>query len=385
MSESELWRSARRVLIVQLSAIGDVLRAGSVIPAIQRLVPGAQVGMLVYSEYADVVSGIPDVRWRHSFPNNALKRGILDSAGDEAALKALYLNAYLPVEELQMRSYDVVLNFHFSTASAYLSAMSCAKYVIGMGVSPAGNLDVFGTEAFKLYDVLRNPTRRASAMGHLASRYHRMCGLPEDQVRLSFQVPPSASDSPFVPGEKYFGVHIGAGWSAKCWPGEKWLQLIPRLHRDLGWRPVLIGTDFERDRCFKSGLGNLRGIALDFCGRPLMESARALSRCGLFIGSDSGPLHMASALNVPAVALFGETSAAESFPLSGRNAVIRKARVSSIEVDEAATAALAVADPSRALPSWSAVTSGVTDASKLSGVLLYDNSSDRILARRSAA
>lgn len=379
MSEAEdIFAGAHRILIVQLSAIGDVLRAGSVVAAFKRVYPSVRVGMLVFSDYEDVLAGIPGLSYRHVFGNLSLKQGIGAARDDDGLSESIYRHAYLPLQEIQPRNYDVAVNFHFSTISAYLTAMSGARKLLGMAPSADGPIDVFGAEAYSLYDDLRSPDRMARSMEHLAVRYHKICGLPEDDVRLDYQVEhPIAKSAP-----RRVAVHVGAGWKDKCWPAAQWRDLLLRIHHGLGWIPVLFGTAAERDRNFADVLSAWRSSAvpvIDFCGRPFSESARVLAACDLFIGADSGPMHLASALDVPAVALFGPTSAFESYPLRGRNAVIKKRSLADIEVDEVWRAVLAVAKEDAApLPTWQ-------NACKTEGVILYENPHPQFLSHHALA
>lgn len=374
-----LFDGAHRVLIVQLSAIGDVLRAGSVVSTIRRCYPGVRVGMLVLSDYADVLSGIPGLTYRHVFPNLDLKRHLNAARTTDETLQSVYRHAYLPLDEIQARSYDVAVNFHFSAFSAYLSSLSGAKKILGMSPCPTGEIDVHGAEACELYDDLRSCERAARSNRHLAIRYHSMCDLPVDEIRMDFSVPPWISNPLTGAPARFAGphgrpvaIHVGAGWPDKCWPAERWASLIRRMHREYGWTPVLVGSAAERDRNFASVLSGLDFPVTDLCGRPFLETAAALSDCGLFIGADSGPMHLASALGVPVVALFGPTLCAESYPLHGRNAVIRKSRMAEIEVEEVWEGICAVARLlPRRLPTWEEAILAAGPSGP--AVLIYEN------------
>ncbi len=373
----DLFSRVERVLLVQLSAIGDVLRAGSVVDTLRRRYPKLRVGMAVFSDYEEVVAGIPGLHYRHVFPNIELKREMNAAQSDDEALKAVYKNVYLPIEEMRLRNYDLAVNLHFSTISGYIAALSGARILIGMACGPVGEFDVFGLGARALYDDLASPHRQARSRDHLAIRYHRMCQLPETAVRLRYEIPPG-TDNPLLhvkrrltgPGGRPVAIHIGGGWRDKCWDAAKWRELIRRIHCELGWTMVLVGTIVERERKFAEVLRDINVPVIDFCGYSFFESAKVLSSCGLFIGADSGPMHLASALDVPTVAMFGPTSAAESYPLCGRNAVIKKSRMADISVDEVWPAIAAVTGRNQTRSdSWADVFKG-----RETGVFIYENS-----------
>lgn len=375
--------TADRVLLVQLSAIGDVLRAGSVVASLRSRYPAARIGMLSFAEYTEVMQGIPGLSYIHAFPNAALRDGLNAQKSREDVLRALYDHSYLPLHDLQTRRYDVAVNFHFSRASALLTAHSTARRCFGMTAHPDGTCGVYGSEALALYDDLSSPYRDERSADHLARRYHRMCGLSPDGACLRFEVPDGTPDPmSHVPGGAGIAIHVGAGWRDKCWPSKHWRELIIRLGLELDRPVILLGTPAERDRNFRSVLAGLPGRrpeVVDLCGRPFLESARALSRCGIFIGADSGPMHLASALNVPVVALFGPTSAMESYPLIGRNAVVKSGRLADIPPQMVLEAVHGVMRPRPGrLPRWN-------ELRHKSGLLLYENPSRQTFPRRSAA
>lgn len=113
------------------------------------------------------------------------------------------------------------------------------------------------------------------------------------------------------------GVHIGClpTWSWKKWPIEKWAELIDRLG-DAGFRVVVIGGEAERSDVNKLKKATRRFV--DLCGQTTLKEAGAVIRgCDLFISTDSGPMHMASALKVPVVGIFGPTSVKKNRPWRG--------------------------------------------------------------------
>ncbi len=113
-------------------------------------------------------------------------------------------------------------------------------------------------------------------------------------------------------GAPFIVIHPGAAWNAhlKCWPLERYIELISALTRETGQHIVVIGSKGE----MASGEALFRGLegqdlAVNAIGKTsIREMAGIISLSGLFIGNDSGPLHLAQAFDVPAVAIFGYTS-----------------------------------------------------------------------------
>jgi len=116
-------------------------------------------------------------------------------------------------------------------------------------------------------------------------------------------------------GTSFFVIHPGASWQGfvKCWPVEKYIELIGALVKQGGQKVVVIGSREEEamgraiSRVFREDTSVINAIGKT----SLMQAAGLISLARLFIGNDSGPLHLAQAFNVPVVAIFGCTSPAQ--------------------------------------------------------------------------
>jgi len=108
--------------------------------------------------------------------------------------------------------------------------------------------------------------------------------------------------------DRAVAVAPGSRWPAKRWGAERYLDLARTLADDHGYRVVLVGDrdDAAVTRAIAAELGDAR--AIDVAGKTtLMESAAWIERCDGFVGNDSGLMHLAEAVGVPAVGLFGPT------------------------------------------------------------------------------
>jgi len=130
-------------------------------------------------------------------------------------------------------------------------------------------------------------------------------------------------------------IHPGSGSTAKNWPDERWLELVARLDGPF----LLVLGEAERGRWSGPLLAVLRSAArapLEVADSlALPDLAAALARCGLFLGHDSGISHLAAALGLPCVLLFGPTEPAMWAPPGAHVRVIRRnARLDSIGVGD---------------------------------------------------
>jgi heptosyltransferase III len=111
-----------------------------------------------------------------------------------------------------------------------------------------------------------------------------------------------------LPGADWIALHPGSGSVQKNWPPECWHQLLERLLKTTPWRILVIGGEAEADRLktLCAPLSNKR--ITPAINLPLTLLAQMLSQCGLFLGHDSGISHLAAALGIPAMVLWGPTN-----------------------------------------------------------------------------
>jgi len=116
------------------------------------------------------------------------------------------------------------------------------------------------------------------------------------------------------PRNGWLALHPGSGSERKNWPEENWRHLLRRVMEQTEWDCLLVGGEAEGERLFRledsvrdltpSGRTRLR-LAKDL---PLVELARLLQGCAGFVGHDSGVTHLAAAVGLPGLALWGETN-----------------------------------------------------------------------------
>jgi lipopolysaccharide heptosyltransferase II len=116
----------------------------------------------------------------------------------------------------------------------------------------------------------------------------------------------------------------GARYWFKAWPAERFAELAGRLAEKHGCA-ILIGGDAKERDLAEAIRAGARTSVVPLAGRlTLLQYAAVLKRCALFVGNDNGPMHMAAALGVPVVALFGPSNPAEWGPRGARVEVLYK-------------------------------------------------------------
>jgi heptosyltransferase-2 len=120
--------------------------------------------------------------------------------------------------------------------------------------------------------------------------------------------------------------HPGSGSERKNWPEHAWKELLQTLVVNSNYTFLLIGGEAEGSRCERLAAVVPAGRFVVAQGLPLVSLARKLKGCGGFIGHDSGISHLAAALDLPGLVLWGETAEKTWRPVSDRVKLIRDPR-----------------------------------------------------------
>ncbi len=150
----------------------------------------------------------------------------------------------------------------------------------------------------------------------------------EISLRLSTEASQAAEtrlrDAGLLAGKKRVAVAPGAAYgSAKCWPAERFAAVADGLVDDFGADVVLFGSNSEIDIC-RQITKSMRHRAVSLAGQTSMSELPALfARCHLFVGNDSGAMHVAAAVGVPVVAVFGSTDPEGTAPMTAHRAIIQ--------------------------------------------------------------
>ncbi len=127
-------------------------------------------------------------------------------------------------------------------------------------------------------------------------------------------------------------IHPGGGAARKCWPAERYLELIGRL-RDSGNAVCVLLGEVELESWPKGQIERFKALAEVRTPPTLVELYRQIAAAGAFIGNDSGPGHLAGILGVPTLSLFGQTSNLARWKPIGPNVKGVQAPLESLDVE----------------------------------------------------
>ena len=298
-----------RILIVRLSAIGDVIHTMPVACALRERFPQAMLSWIVEDRAAELLRG-------HEALDEliVLPRGWLKSPRMIWQLRC----------RLRASRFDVALDAQGLTKSAVAAWLSGCKRRIGFGGRWGREFTPWlNTELIDAAD--RHAVLRCLAL-------LEPLGIRQPTVR--FQVPRRHEDVAAVEGVlRQFGlgeslavIAVGAGWPSKLWPAERLCRRgRPPRPRLVAPQPGRLGQ--------RRGAGRAEQVAAGSDGHARAAPKMTLSQLGvlaqrakLFVGSDTGPLHLAAAVGTPCVGLYGPWPAEKHGPFGPQHVVLQKMR-----------------------------------------------------------
>lgn len=296
----------KRVLILRSDEIGDTVTTLTLLAAMRAQWPAAKLHVVLKPGPATVFHAAPTVdrliTWTPITEGSALKRQML------TARQAL--------RRFGIRGYDLAVlpRWDFDdTPLRYLAVASRARSIVGFAPVTEREPIWFGDQAQLLTNVISRGTTPLLTVGQLqrVAQYLGVAWPREHRVPVGTGLFDAtdlcrATERAALPEETALvvGVGIGARDAKRQWPIEEICETMTALAAE---RPVAVQVlggevDAERAARLVSCLRD-RGIAAaDLAGAlTLSESAAAISRCGLFLGNDSGLQHIASSLDIPTV------------------------------------------------------------------------------------
>lgn len=317
-------KTPEKILIVKLSAIGDVVQTLPMVEALKKEFPRASIDWLVEEDASDLLFGHP-----------ALNRVIVSRR--KSWLKNIFADGKFPgtlreikrfIQDLRREHYDWVIDNHGIFKSGLLLALSRGRRKIGFqpssGIAEEGYY-LFANERYQALSIER----------HALDRYLDLVsqmGVPVEGAALEFPVPDELREKAenLLRRNGFFSrplvvIHPMAKWETKQWPLDHFAGLISAL---VGKNASVVVTGSPQDVepikeiLSRAGPGsqvlNLAGVT------SLKELAGIFSLADLVVTPDTGPMHLAAAVKAPLIALFGPTAPWRTGPYGNHNRVIRK-------------------------------------------------------------
>jgi heptosyltransferase-3 len=287
-----------------------VLLASPVLSVLKRHAPKAEVDALVYAETAPMLSEHPALGELFTIDRRWAEQGKISQLRAEIGL----------LRRLRARRYDLVVALSDKPRIAWLTRISGARYAVT--ANRAGRPKFWRRSFTHFYSLARGNSRHTVEI-HLDA-LRRLGILPSEDERRVTLVPGEAAEQRAeallawhgLKRKRFIQIHPGSRWLFKCWPAARVAELVNLLADERGEQIVLTGASGGSEAAYlREVFANLRHPVVNLTGKlTLKELAALTARARLFVGVDSAPLHIASAMGTPAVALFGPSGEVEWGP-----------------------------------------------------------------------
>ncbi|MGH9604569.1 MAG: lipopolysaccharide heptosyltransferase I [Terracidiphilus sp.] len=302
----------RKILIIRLSSIGDIVHALPAVTALGATYPDAEISWLIEARYAALLEGNPFVKrvltldtlgWRKRIFSIQTARQVAES-----------------IRCLRSEAFDVVVDFQGLVKTGLIGRLARSGRRLGLSA------DWLKEPASGWFYSEQAPAPGAKHVVEESLALAKWLGARTD--RWEFPLPRGESDERWatetlarIKAARFILINPGAGWTAKRWPPSNYSRLIARLEHEGSWSVVLSGSPAEAEeiQAIARDSGARQAHYVPACIRRFIALAR---RARLFIGGDTGPLHIAAALRAPIVALYGPTDPERNGPFDAADITI---------------------------------------------------------------
>jgi len=312
---------ARRILVIRLDLIGDLVLSMTIVRTLKRSYPEAEIDLLALPASAQVVMHDPDLNDIITYDPNVWRR-------PKALLQAKnWRNSYNLLRLLRARHYDIAVSA-FGNWAAIIAALSGTKRRVGFGRE---SYPGFMTDSVRGHhwrpgdhkhevDYCLELAKAAGATVCPADRISRLYVYPLAQQQLQQLL----IDEGLEQEKPLIACHLSSNnGQSKRWPIPYWATLIDKLIRDLDAQVVLTGAPGDKP-LIANVTRQMHQQAINLAGKTsLPQLVALLQQASLVIGGDSGPMHIAAAVGTPLIAIHGPTDPALSGPMSPTATVLR--------------------------------------------------------------
>ncbi len=300
-------QASPRILIVRLSAIGDVIHTMPLACALRERFPGALLAWAVGQRAAPLLRGHQALDQLITLP-----RGWLKSPKTVWRIRG----------RLRAMRFDVAIDAQGLTKAAIVAWLSGTRRRIGFG-------DRWGRELSRWLNTELVDTTAEHAVDRMLQL---LLPLGIDRPTVRFQVPEHPADRESAEEMIRRGgleggfamINPGAGWPSKLWPTDRYAAVAAHLGRVWGL-PALIVWGREEERTLAQQIVDASGGHARLAPPTTLAQLAALARrCRLLVASDTGPLHLAAAVGTPCVGLYGPWPANRHGPYGSQHIALQE-------------------------------------------------------------
>ncbi len=298
----------KKVLLIRLRRIGDIVMTTPAVAALRKGLPSARISYVVETPYRELIEGNPNI--------------------DDVIVLPRPMNAknfWKAVRQFRKESYDAVIDLHGGPTAALLTFCTGAGRKIGYRVKYKSFIyDIKlprGSKTRNLHSV-ENHINLIKALGIEVPSLPSLF-LPESSESEKRKIQ-DFFDSHIPEGNKVVVFHIGAGNEFREWGIPNWIKLASLLFKKHPVKIVLIGGSEDAGTADQILEGHPASV-FSLAGKlNLRELKELIARASLYVGPDSGPMHIAASTSTPIIAYFGPNLSAFNAPWQANAVIIEK-------------------------------------------------------------
>jgi ADP-heptose:LPS heptosyltransferase len=305
----------KKILIVLFGAIGDVARALPLAVRIKNNWPDVELSWTVEPASQGLLLSHPAVDKVYLFNR---KRGLVG-----------YLDL---IKELRGNKFDITLDLQRLIKSGVASFFSGAPVRIGFSLKNSRELNwLFNNQFIEDVEKFSPKTLHYQKFGDLLGL--KKCeplefgfDVSEKQKKRFEEILTKNSNGEAVPAEKLVALILGSTWQSRFWFEQHYIKLIEELYQRWGFCSLLVGGKTEVEFAERIVPASSQLKAINIVGKTEISDLIALfSSVRFAVGSDSGPMHIASAVGCKVISLWGATSPLRSAPYGNERLVLQSA------------------------------------------------------------
>ena len=310
-----------RLLIVRLSAMGDVIHTLPAAQALRAAFPNAMIGWLIEERWAELLCAPgaarrgprsaqrPLANWVHTVNLQGWKKSLFTISTLQAIAKVW--------NDVRAARYQSAIDLQGAIRSAVLARWSGAPVIYGAAEPRESPATLWYTRPV----IARGMHVIEQNLSVVEAVAQRKLKVPRVQLPHDVEAERRIDRQLMEAGIRGFAIlNPGAGWGAKRWPAQRYGQVARALAHH-GLRTILNCGPGEDDLAREAEAASEGAVYAMKCS--ITELIALTRRAKLFVGGDTGPLHLAAALQVPVVAIFGPTDPARNGPYGTQCIVLR--------------------------------------------------------------
>lgn len=287
------------ILIIQTAFIGDVILSTPIIEKLHTRYPQAKIDFLLRK-------GNEGLFENHPFLNQII---IWDKKAEK------YLNLLRTVLKIRRNKYDLVINLQRFASTGLLCGLSKGKEKIGFSENPL---------SFLFHKKIKYGFQQNKINRHEVERCHELIRSLTDDIPAAMKLYPNQKAYDRVKTfkeKKYIVICPASVWFTKQYPAEKWVDLINSMHVKLD--VYLLGGSDDEKLCQEISNQSRNHSVRNLAGKlSFLETAALMVNAEMCYVNDSGPMHIASAMNAPTTAIFLSTVPSFGFGPRSENAKV---------------------------------------------------------------